>query len=210
MLIFVDESGDTGMSGKEGQSKYFVVTLVRFENDDEGERVDARIDRLRSELGLNPRFEFRFHETKSAIRQRFLKAMVPLDWGFLAFVMNKRGLWSPSFRSSETLYKHTAQYVFENARPYLNEAKVVIDKTGSARFRRELSRHLKSLLNPGRGQPQKIKKIKPAISARNNLVQLADMVCGSIYRSMLVDKKDRLLYRAIIEGKAIEPVRVWP
>ena len=31
MLVFVDESGDTGTSGKEGQSKYFVVTLVRFD-----------------------------------------------------------------------------------------------------------------------------------------------------------------------------------
>jgi hypothetical protein len=209
MLVFVDESGDTGMSRKPGQSAYFVVTLVRFESDEEGERASARIDALRPELGLDHRFEFHFHETKPEIRQRFLRAMLPFDWRFLAFVVNKRALWSPTFHSSETMYKRAARYVFENASSYLDDAKVVFDKTGSARFRRELSRYLKALLHPGSGQRRRIKKIKPAVSARDNLVQLADMVSGSIYRSMHTDKKDFWDYRRIIEGKALQ-VRVWP
>jgi hypothetical protein len=210
VLVFVDESGDTGVSGKPGQSDYFVVTLVRFENDDEGARVDARIDQLREELRLHSRFEFHFHGTKPALRQRFLEAVLPFDWGFLAFVLNKRTLWSSAFRAGDTLYQRTAKYVFENASPYLDNAKVVIDKRGSDRFRKELSRYLKSSLNTALGQRPRIKKIKPAVSERNNLVQLADMVCGSIYRSMLVAKSDRLRYKGIIEGKALEKVRVWP
>src|SRR3990172_9277657 len=100
------------MSGKPGQSDYFVVTLVRFENDDEGARVDARIDELREELRLHSRFEFHFHGTKPDFRRRFLEAVLPFDWGFLAFVMNKRALWSSAFRSGDTLYQHTARYVF--------------------------------------------------------------------------------------------------
>ncbi len=210
MLVFVDESGDTGVSGKPGQSDYFVVTLVLFENDDEAARVDTRIDQLRQELRLHSRFEFHFHGTKSDFRRRFLEAVLPFDWGFLAFVMNKRALWSSTFRSGDTLYQRTAQYVFENASPYLDNAKVVIDKRGSDRFRKELSRYLKSNLNTAPGHRPRIKKIKPAVSERNNLVQLADMVCGSIYRSMLVGKSDRLRYRGIIEGKALERVRIWP
>ena len=210
MLVFVDESGDTGTSGKEGQSDYFVVTLVLFEQDDVAERVDLRIDALRSELGFNQRFEFHFHSTKAEIRKGFLQAMLPFDWGFLAFVMNKRGLWSPSFESGDTLYKRTAQYVFENASPFLDEAKVVIDKRGSARFRRELAHLLKASVNRRDERRRRIKKIKPAKSASNNLVQLADMVCGSVYRSMLTGKKDRHAYRAIIEEKALEKIRVWP
>lgn len=47
------------------------------------------------------------------------------------------------------------------------------------------------------------------------MVQLADMVCGSIYRSMLVGKSDRVRYREIIEGKALKtfgsgPEEKWP
>jgi len=38
-------------SKKAGQSDYFVVTLVLFEQDDVAELVDLRIDALRSELG---------------------------------------------------------------------------------------------------------------------------------------------------------------
>ncbi len=41
MLVLVDESGDTGMSGMAGQSDFFVVTLVRFESNREAERADA-------------------------------------------------------------------------------------------------------------------------------------------------------------------------
>jgi len=43
-----------------------------------------------------------------------------------------------------------------------------------------------------------------------NLVQLADMVCGSVYRSMLTGKKDQHVYRAIVEEKALERIRIWP
>ncbi len=128
MLVFVDESGDTGMSGKPGQSDHFVVALVRCEDDDEGARADARIDELRLELRLHARFEFHFHSTKPDLRQRFLEATLPFDWGFLAFVMNKRALRSSASRAGDTLYNRTAQYVFENASPYLDNAKVVIDK----------------------------------------------------------------------------------
>jgi hypothetical protein len=124
--------------------------------------------------------------------------------------MNKRALWSDAFQSADVLYQRTARYVFENASPYLDNAKVVIDKRGSDRFRKELARYLRASLNTIPGGRPRIKKIKPAVSERNNLVQLAEMVCGSIYRSMLLGKSDRLRYRGIIDGKALEAVRVWP
>ncbi len=207
MLVFVDESGDTGMSGKEGQSDYFVVTLIRFESNEQAERADERIDRLRSDLQLNKRFEFHFYGVRSDTRRKFLQTMVSYDWGFLAFVMNKRALCSSTFNSPDKLHNYTTSLVFENAKPYLADATVVIDAKGVKLFRRELSKYLKRQINREEGL---IRKIKHEESHRNNLLQLTDMVSGSIYRSMNPKKKDDWDYRKIVERKAIEPVQVWP
>ena len=97
--------------------------------------------------------------------------------------------------------------VFENAKPYLADATVVIDAKGVKLFRRELSKYLKRQINR---EERLIRKIKHEESHRNNLLQLTDMVSGSIYRSMNPKKKDAWDYRKIVERKAIEPVQVWP
>jgi hypothetical protein len=54
-----------------------------------------------------------------------------------------------------------------------------------------------------------MKKIKHQDSAHDNLLQLADMVAGSVYRSMLAGKKDRWDYRRVIRAKELR-VQVWP
>ena len=80
--------------------------------------------------------------------------------------------------------------VFENAKPYLADATVVIDAKGVKLFRRELSKYLKRQINREERLIRKMLQIKHEESHRNNLLQLTDMVSGSIYRSMNPKKKD--------------------
>lgn len=44
MLVFIDESGDTGLKLDKGSSKYFVITLVTFEDNEEALLCDQRIE----------------------------------------------------------------------------------------------------------------------------------------------------------------------
>lgn len=76
MLVFVDESGDTGLAIDKGSSKYFVVSLVLFEDNEEAEAADQRIELLKKELALPPTFEFHFHDNHPNIRKTFLKAII--------------------------------------------------------------------------------------------------------------------------------------
>ena len=39
MLVFIDESGDTGRKLEKGSSKFFVVALVIFEDHDEASNM---------------------------------------------------------------------------------------------------------------------------------------------------------------------------
>jgi hypothetical protein len=54
-----------------------------------------------------------------------------------------------------------------------------------------------------------IKKVKAQQSHANNLLQLADMVCGAVARSFRAGKKEAGGYRKIIEPKELS-VEIWP
>jgi hypothetical protein len=203
MLVFVDESGDAGLKLDQGSSEYFVVTLVAFEENDEAEALDKRIDLLKRELGMNPLAEFKFNKSNKNIRNQFLRAVLPYTFFYFAIIVNKKKLYGEGFKYKESFYKYTSSLVFENAKPYLEKAKVIIDGSGSKEFRNQLSSYLRKKTGGGY-----IKKIKLEDSKRNNLLQLADMISGSIFRS-LSDKSDAGIYRDIIKSREIY-VQIWP
>ena len=80
MLMFIDESGDAGLKINSGSSKYFIVALVAFEDHDEAQAADERIDLLRREMGLPNRFEFHFNKMKPDQRKQFLAVIAPYDF----------------------------------------------------------------------------------------------------------------------------------
>ena len=75
MLVFIDESGDSGLKIQEGSSRFFVVSLVVFENYEEANACDQRISLLRKELSLGEDFIFHFYDNSDKIRREFLKAV---------------------------------------------------------------------------------------------------------------------------------------
>jgi hypothetical protein len=72
--------------------------------------------------------------------------------------------------------------------------------------RLQLEKYLKKKINV---DDEIIRKIKTEPSHSNNLIQLADMVCGAIGRSYKLDKADRMTYRKIIGHRELG-VQLWP
>jgi hypothetical protein len=89
MLVFVDESGDTGLKIDQGSSVYFTVTLVIFEENDEAQACDDRIELLKRELNLSENFEFHFSKNDNRIRTAFLEAVLPYNFFYMSIVINK-------------------------------------------------------------------------------------------------------------------------
>lgn len=208
MLVFVDESGDCGLKIGNGSTEQFIVTLILFEEHDEAEAVDERISLLKKEMGLHPYFEFHFNKCKAEIRKGFLEAVVPYNFFYCSIVINKAKLYGPGFKYKETFYKYISSLVFQNAKPHLDEATVILDGNGSKEFRLQLARYLKNKINNA-GESKKISKVKMQNSKDNNLLQLADMVCGAVARSFKRYKDDADDYRRIIKPREIS-VQAWP
>ena len=208
MLVFVDESGDPGMTFKNGSSRMFIVTLVVFEDHEEAQGTDDRIQLLRRELGVNDAFEFKFNKMNRTFRTAFLEAVGGFNFFYFSIVLNKARLHGPGFHFKQSFYKYTCSLVFENAKPHLSDATVVIDGSGSREFRMQLDTYLRRRINDREASIRHIRKVKVQDSHRNNLLQLADMVCGTVARSYS-GKRDAEVYRPLISHREIY-VQVWP
>lgn len=209
MLVFVDESGDCGIAMKPGTSPHFVITLILFADPAEAEACDHAISELRLECGMNERAEFHFNSCHQSIRTRFFQRVVKYNFQYFAIVVNKAALNGPGFANKDSFYKYTASLVFSNAQDYLRRAKVVIDKCGDQHFKRQLGSYLKRKINDPQVQEPIIRKVTMEDSARNNLLQLADMVCGAVARSFRTDRSDRKTYRDIVKKREFR-VQFWP
>ncbi len=142
MLVFVDESGDPGMKGKQGSSQLFVIAAVVFEENEEANSCDRKIDQLRLECFRGRNQEFHFNKCSDAIRERFLSVVSQHDFFYLAFVLNKQKLHGPGFSYKDSFYKFTAKLLFENAKPYLRDAVVLnrsFGESGVSEAARKLS-----------------------------------------------------------------------
>jgi hypothetical protein len=206
MLVFIDESGDSGLKIDKGSSKYFTVALVAFEDNEEATACDQRINLLKRELGWKENEEFHFNKNSNETRKTFLKAVLPYNFFYYGIIINKdpQKLWGEGFKNKESFYKYACGLVFNNAKEKLINAIVIMDKSGNSDFRNKLSKYLKTKANEGG-----IKKVKMEDSHRNNLVQLSDYIAGAVNRSMQQHKRDCEEYRKIISSREIY-VQIWP
>lgn len=210
MLVFIDESGDTGRKINKGSSKYFVIGLVLFEDHSEAMACDQRIELLKHELGKTSAFEFHFQNNSDKVRRTFLEAILPYSFTYFAVVIDKdpKKLVGDGFNVKESFYKYACHMVFSNAKPHLDNAIVVLDKSGSPTFQYGLKKYLNLKTNGLNEQRKLIKKIKQQHSHSNNLLQIADYIAGVINRKFQKKKSWQVYYRRISSKEMW--VQKWP
>lgn len=200
MLIFIDESGDSGFKIDKGSSAFFVVSLVIFENHEEALFCDIEIDKLKKELSWNKNSEFHFKNNSDKIREIFIKRVSDFNFYYGCIVIDKKNyFFSKTLHSKSLFYQQVYQLAFEQIKENLHKAIVLIDKNGGADFIDELKKSLKFVFN--KNFANSIKKIKIQDSKKNNLLQLSDYVAGIINRSFNNKKSDYL--RRIISRREL-------
>lgn len=207
-LVFVDESGDPGMKLGSGSSEYFTVTLLLFVSSEDARSAQQSIRRLRHDLGVPEQFEFHFAKLKTDWRERFFRAVRDCPCFYFAMAIKKRKVTGPGFTSPDSFYKFTCKLVFENAQEFLRRATVVIDGSGDRRFRTQLKKYLQARALDIDGN-QAIRKVKTSESRRDDLLQMADMFCGAVARSLDVSRVDRDRFRKLIAHRE-RSFRCWP
>jgi hypothetical protein len=210
MLVFIDESGDSGFQFDRGSSRYFVIVALIFADEIAAEACESAIELLRKELAFPPSREFHFKSCSDKVREAFFRCIANERFGYYGFVLDKRGLCSPGieFRDGKEFYEYAVSVVCESARGILKDAKVTIDKNGDRAFKDRLQKTLKRQMTDDAGLCP-IRKLGMQASHSNSLLQLADMVCGALARSFQSEKAGSAHFRKFVCLKE-RWVEVWP
>jgi hypothetical protein len=198
-FVFIDDSGDPGFKLDKGSSKHFVIACVIFDDNLDAEETALKIKKHRRMLGWRDDREFKFNKSSRVVRLQFLNEVKDCNFRIRAIVADKSLIRSNELRGNKhSFYNYMIKEVLANSSGTIADAKVRLDghedraykKAATTYFRKELS-----------SKNSIVKQLRFVNSATDNLIQLADMVAGSVLRSMQSDKTDCAEYLGLLKAR---------
>lgn len=204
MIIFIDESGDPGFKTKSGSSESFVIALVIFDHESDAEATDNIIQTFKKRLNPHIRSEIKFNKLEKSQRIEFLISIRNCKFRIRAMIIKKEAIKRSSLKAKTTLYyQYFLKQLLEHNHKDIKDAKLRLDSLGERKFKKAMSAYLRKNLNDNNKQVGVMKDLQFVNSKNNSLIQLADMIAGSIRRSYQ-NKNDSETYKQIIQEKIEE------
>jgi hypothetical protein len=203
VLVFIDDAGDPGFKFSRASSRYFVIACVIFDENTHAEATAERIRQFRAEKGWNKYHELKFYTMRKDVIKEVLAILTTCQFRIRAIVVDKYAVESHELKSKpNSFYNFIIKEVLARDNS-LESAKVRIDGRAGKDYRRQAVAYFRRAVNQN---SRKIADLKFAESHLNDLIQVADLVAGSIYRSRLEHKTDQLDYINILKPRIDE---VW-
>lgn len=199
MLVFIDESGCPGFKLKRGSEPVFGIGMVILRNGADARSTERTIRAVRERL--HHKTEFKFSKSRDELRDAFFKAVVRCPFNFRALIVRKNILYNRLLRTNtDSFYSYFTKMLLKYDAGALTEARVRIDGSGSQEFQRALSSYLRRELG------HRIKDVKMADSARDPLMQLADMCIGAVTRAEREDRENADRWRNMLAPRIAD---IW-
>ena len=203
MLVFIDDAGDAGFKLEKGSSKHFVIACVIFDDNLDAEETALKIKRLRRSLKWRDDHEFKFNKASKLVRLTFLSEIKSCNFRVRAIVADKEVIRSPELRTNNTkFYNYMIKEVLSKSDGSIKNGSIRLDGHEDRAYKKAATTYFRQQANP-RGSV--INDMKFVNSKNDNLIQLADMVAGSILRSTQSNKTDKDEYLKVIK-KRIEDI----
>lgn len=204
MLVFIDDSGDAGFKLGQGSSRYFVIAAVIFPDENSANKTINTIQRFKKRSGLPKQVELKFHKTDIKRRKEFLHTVNACFFSVHAIVVDKMMLGKNEQLEKKTgFYRKTLFKTIQNISLELVHAKIYIDGSASKVFRQNF---LVKVRQEIRMRTHSIKSCKFIDSKSHVLIQLADMIAGSIRCAHEKTKTNHLEYRRIVQKHIINEI----
>ena len=200
--IIIEESGDAGFKFNRGSSRFFVIALVIFANNIDAEYAESSIQMLKQDFGWHQNREFKFNKTNREQRVAFLRLASTLDFTIRAVLVDKERLVEQeSLRNKNGFYLYVIERILNRNADAFNKAFIFLDGEGDRTYRQAATVLIRRAINKS---DRKLQSFSFVDSKLNHLVQLADMIAGSINRSTSEEKADHNVYLPIIQNKIVE------
>lgn len=201
-LVFIDDSGDPGF--KAVSSDNFVMAAALFIDPEVAESLMHEIDDYRKSLGWKDNHEFKFTKNPKNVVSEMLRRAREYDFKIYAAYIEKSDFreitpaMSPFF-DREKLYNWTIKELLREIP--LETAKITIDGRSSKQHKKDTATYLRREIN---SDDSKKLEFKFDDSVKTDLLQLADLIAGSINRSLQPDKTDSKDYISIFQDKIVK------
>lgn len=197
-LVFIDDSGDPGF--KSASSSNFVMAAAVFIDPEVAFSMMQEMDEYRELLGWKYNHEFRFKKNPKNVVTELLRKLNKYNYRIYATYIDKS-----IFRQitpvidGEKLYNWTIKELLE-LMP-LDNTKITIDGRSSKENMQKTKSYLRRELNANK---EKNINIKFEDSVATDLLQLADLIAGSVNRALQPNKTDSKVYLDIVRDKVVK------
>lgn len=203
MLVFIDESGDSGFKVKSGSSPVFVVSLLIFDDNLEAEKASLAIKELRRKLKVSDSYEFKFNKCAKRFKSAFFESVLPFKYRVRAIVVKKEVIRSFYLRTNtENFYNYIMMQVLKHSTGSIKTAKLKFDKHGEKKIRDQLRVYLSLQLD--NKHKNIFNDLKLVDSRQNTLIQMADMFVGAI--ASIYTGKDKTYLNSLKKTRKIEDI----
>lgn len=199
-LVFIDDSGDPGFKVGSSSSTFVMASAI-FIDSESAQLVNDAISQYRRLLGWKDSHEFKFRTTAKSIKLEFLRIVSRYDFDIYAVYVDK-AKYPNMFKlaDNDKLYNWSTKELL-TIMP-LENAAVRMDGKYTKQYKLRVKTYIRRELNSR--ENEKVADFDTSDSRRDNLIQLADIIVGSINRSLQKDKTDSNEYINIIRKKIIK------
>lgn len=187
--LWIDESGDCGFKFDKGSSRFLIIVAVYAIGNIEN--VISKVEALKTRRSLHASFEFKFSRCRDALKRECLRMIAELPIAYKAIVVDKKNVKAPALalHPRELYFEAVRRLLYDN-NPPLAHAILIIDEAVAKIHHREWGGLLRQYVS--RKIIQKVRQIR---SQGDCMIQIADMIAGSIAR--LYEKRDDQCYKLI-------------
>lgn len=191
--LWIDESGDGGFKFEKGSSGFLVLAAV-YVRDGGIETIEKSLMDVRNGLNYSQDHEFKFSRCKNDVKEKLLRTLIGLSIQYKAIVVDKQGMAASVFRTRpHQLYAESIKRLLYDNDPPLKNAAMIIDEATAKVHQKEFNHILKQHLSKNM-----VQKIRQTRSQSDSMIQIADLIAGSIYRRF---EKGDGMYHDLIKPK---------
>ena len=177
------------------------MSAIVFDSSDEARKMDEFVTSFKTSLGWQLKSELKFRKTNKQIVKDLLFNMSRYVFHIYAVYVDKEKLKNFSkIINSKKLYTEIISELLALI-PLSDDVKIKIDGISNGDYNKRTATYFRKNLNRAR---DKSISISFEDSVKNNLLQVADLISGSINRSMQTRKTDSQEYMNIIKAHIVK------